>query len=173
MSNEDKALPMMDNDEVFYIDSLIQMKAPDNVLEWGSGDSTIYFTQNHADVIERWDAIEDHPDWHEHVKVHTKDFVNVQFLSEKEYYAEPLKSHIKYDLIIADGKYRNACMVTAKQILADGGDVLLHDSCRSHYGASLELFDNKEVITNGNKAKSEYLEAGYNGLMRFWDNNGN
>lgn len=166
---KDEVIPMMAEEEYKYIDNFIQTEKPSQVLEWGSGDSTVYFTKKHDDIIDRWDAVEDDPDWHRHTRKHSTDIANCFHLDEKEYYAYFINNDCpSYDMIIVDGRYRRACMVVATQILDNEGTVFLHDAGRSHYSSVYGLFDNYETVTNAQQNEFEEVKLHYNGLARFW-----
>lgn len=118
--------PMMAENEVKIIDDLIEKYKPTTCLEWGSGNSTIYFPKQHPCIV-WWDAVE-----HDHTYLELlgdkidKTRTKITILPNDNLYVEfPVGK--KYDFILVDGKQREACIDMAFKVANKGAIILLHD----------------------------------------------
>lgn len=71
----------------------------------------------------------------------------------------PLTYGRKFDLILIDGRRRNECLLVARELLAPGGVVILHDAHRERYEPGCALF---ELVAN-------YPDCGHHRVMRAKD----
>lgn len=103
-----------------------------DILEWGSGYSTLYFPKKLKEmgVSFSWTAIEHHPEWAKDVQNMTKEMKEVTLIEAplSKAYTQAPKGH--YDIALVDGRMRNECIVRAEEI-ADL--TLLHDAQRKRY----------------------------------------
>ena len=151
----------MSDRDIAKIDSLLETYKPELCLEWGSGNSTIYFPKMH-DCIKRWVSIEKSKKWFGHVwRYMKKSVVDLKLRTSVNY----LDIDGKYDFILIDGERRNECLELAQKLLTVTGFVLLHDSERDDYNEGIALYgDKKKVLCRG-----DTLEEGKkNGLMKLW-----
>lgn len=136
MSNctiDQSGVPMMSEKEIEIIDDLIEERKPKNCLEWGSGNSTIYFPKKH-DCIEIWFSIEHNGHYKTYLDQRTKNNTGIFWTTdEDEYVNYPDK---KYDFILIDGRHRMRCLEVALRRLNKDGFILLHDSGRKEYDVS-------------------------------------
>lgn len=152
--------PMMADREIEYIDNLIEEIRPKTCLEWGSGNSTIYFPKKHG-CIQKWVSIEYSRKWFSHVNRHKDpDKVDIKIRDMNSY----LDVEGSFDLILVDGEKRNECLRLAKSLLNKNGVILLHDSVRTEYDEGMALYDNKEVIFNGEPTSDTF----HRGLTKLW-----
>jgi hypothetical protein len=117
-----------------------------NVLEWGAGFSTKYFTDFliRAGIPYSWDAMESDEGWANHVRGLGLPGVTVTLADkDSEEYLKPPKA--KYDLIYVDGRNRVRCLKKARELLAPGGSVLLHDAQREKYQDGFEGYSHRMV----------------------------
>ena len=70
--------------------------------------------------------------------------------SVSKYVNMPNEAGGPFDVIIVDGRYRRRCLLVAKEVLAPGGIVLLHDAQRAHYHSSLDVFPHVRFLATGN-----------------------
>ena len=76
-----------------------------NIFEYGSGNSSIYWSKNAASVT----SIESDIDWYNKIKSEEINF-NLQLRDADKSYEESItESQTKYDVIIIDGNRRNEC----------------------------------------------------------------
>lgn len=125
-----------------------------NILEWGSGGSTIYFT----DFLDRngidytWTSIEHNYEWYTKVFHSLKDKKNVAVYffdlkdKEYEYINLPLQLGKKFDFILVDGRKRKECLIKAKELLDSDGIVMLHDAQRSRYHSAFKYYPDPRFI---------------------------
>lgn len=128
--------PMMANYEVEYIRSFIILNGVRTVLEWGSGNSTIWFPK-HCPKLVKWVSIEHNGHYVEYLKNKVASNVELRYIQDsKEKYINGANGE-KYDLILVDGEYRKECVEKGFTLLNDHPTcrVLLHDSGRKEYEA--------------------------------------
>lgn len=116
---------------------------PIKVLEWGSGASTclIHCELPPAHIL----TIESEPDWAAKARARYGAYAECVEESIKmacHYDCYPLTKRPKdrYDLIFVDGRRRVGCLVTAREVCAKNGIIVLHDAGRLQYAAGLRLF---------------------------------
>ena len=136
------------------------------VFEYGSGSSTVYFSKR----VKQITSIENDKNWFEHIcaYIQNKNICNIDYkLIEGEQREEELapqyssssltyknisfESYVKsidlladesLDIIVVDGRARNACIKHAADKLKKGGYLLLDNSNRKEYLIANEfLFD--------------------------------
>ena len=67
-----------------------------------------------------------------------------------DYVNFPKRLATKFDVVFIDGRYRRRCLLTAKEVLAEGGIVILHDAHRDHYHSSLAIYPHVQFLETGN-----------------------
>ena len=141
---EDSMLPMdLNKDGLFYFENLLQRKDKIDVLEWGTGKGTKYFTEllDNAGVDYTWTGMEHDERWYEQVKQWCGKNKRVKLVLADKDSEEYLKPEGKFDLIYVDGRNRVKCLQHAKSILNPGGVVLLHDAQRTRYSEGFRGYD--------------------------------
>ena len=154
-----KNKPFMKNQEIFLLKALLLNIKPKNCLEWGSGYSTVYF----SDFIPRgskWLAIEHSLKWSKKVKkMIDNSKVEIKFIPPNNSswsnenddglyknfvdYVEYPKVKAPFDFILIDGRSRSACIKKALNFVSDQGVVVLHDANREFYHKNLNIFPNQ------------------------------
>lgn len=144
--------PMMADEEIGIIDSLIETLQPQSCLEWGSGNSTLHFSQH--DCIKSWLSIEHNGHYIEYLRDKTSPNTSVIW-ADKEWYIDSVKLNgRKYDLILIDGNTREGCLNVAHDIIKLDGVILLHDSGRADYQSFIQLYK-PQKLTDGEVAVKE------------------
>lgn len=135
--------PFMAVKEYEYIRDVINTHKLKRVLEWGSGASTLWFSEN-CD-IDSWLAIEHDEPYYNYLLPKINEKVDLRLLQDKESYINVLG---EYDLIIIDGIYRKECLQKAfKRLSSDSqARILLHDSGRKEYKEWYEAFEHKIIF---------------------------
>ena len=161
MINQTSAAPQFNADEIPFMD-VNEIKAmlaclklyPNSItaLEWGSGNSTLYFS-SFLQAGSHWHALEHNQEWsgivqrriHESqrqdVSLHTvpnntafNDGVDDgDFSSFYDYVLHPLDLNCFFDFILVDGRARVDCMRLGWKLLKDDGIMVLHDAQRQEY----------------------------------------
>lgn len=164
-------LPWWTFDAVEAIDEILVKKQNARVFEWGSGSSTLWLAARAKEVV----SVEHDGAWAREVQAHLdassegskvslshvgpqtdghirskKRGFEGQFFDN--YVAAILDTQGKFDLIVIDGRAREACLTMAVARLAPGGRILLDDFRRKRYreavnssGLSVETKDGLAV----------------------------
>src|SRR3989344_1471109 len=159
--------PQMSPKEIMTMESILSSYGKRlDVLEWGSGGSTVYFTQflKNKGISYTWTSIEYSKIWYERILDMVKGDKNVSLalfdvgntnvnqpdIPMNEYVAYPATLGKKYDVILVDGRKRRRCLLEASKMLKPGGVVLLHDARRAHYHSSFSAYpDSRMVLWTG------------------------
>jgi len=121
---------MMSDQEINIIEMLL--KPHYDVLEFGSGYSTVYFSQ----FVKSWTAIEHDQDWFNKVtNFGEMNFDNTKVVKANEinYTTVAYLQNKQYDLILIDGIRRKDCFNVALNLLKPDGRILVHDASRAEY----------------------------------------
>lgn len=129
--------PFMKFKEVYILQQIIINKNPKNILEYGSGNSTLYFSK-YLNIDSNWTSIESEDYWFNYVKQYIQKNNNIkihQITDLKDYSKSPKKinPNLKYDIIIVDGRTRKKCINFSKSIIEKNGILILHDANRNYY----------------------------------------
>ena len=155
--NERRAWMDEESEDKFIKEMIGIRKKKINILEWGPGFSTEYFTGilKDKEIEFNWDAIEYDIDWYNLIKSWKLQNVNLFLFQEEkpdnkqwmrtremnEYVNFPKGK--KYDLIFVDGRKRIRCLEVAKDCLKENGFVILHDAQRQDYHESFKYYKGK------------------------------
>lgn len=137
-----------------------------DVLEWGSGGSTVYFTNflREKGISYTWTSVEYNKAWYERIsdavredsrtKIALFDVGNTEvkqrLVPMDEYVAYPGTLGKKYDVILVDGRKRRRCLLEASKLLKPNGITLLHDARRTYYHCAFQNYpDSKIVLWSG------------------------
>jgi hypothetical protein len=137
-----------------------------NILEWGSGGSTIYFSNflEKNGIIHDWYSIDNSPIWYRSLLtlVFNKPYIHLylsrfnrfnifaQFARNK-YINFPKKIGTLFDVIIIDGRERARCLLLAKHLLKSNGTIFLHDAERLRYKFAMMSFPISEIVSQPRK----------------------
>ena len=174
--------------EIRYIEKtlveLAQRNGFLNILEWGSGNSTIYFPKllRQKGVPFKWIAMEHFIPWHEKVIAMLKEnslsndvecFLksptyeadkNIQeTLNLDEYIDFPSTLGIKFNFILVDGRKRKECLDKASSILAANGVAVLHDAEREWYHDGFKYY-----VSGGEFVTANPTPAARGGVQKLW-----
>ena len=130
----DKEVPLMDEDEIKYIESYL---TPNTLmLEYGSGGSTFYF----ANKVKRLVSVESDIMWYmiAKLKIINKELHNIELLYCPNAKADMYKTYSlipdvagyrNYDVILIDGKSasRLTCIETCKKYMSVNTIIFWHD----------------------------------------------
>lgn len=111
------------------------------LFEYGSGNSTIYFSK----LVKEIDAVEDNKEWLEKVAAKVPENVNLiyQSLEGTAYENTILNQEKSYDLVIVDGRKRVKCLKTAVEKIKNDGVLLLDDAEREKYAEAFVFMKEK------------------------------
>lgn len=162
--------PMMTKKEVSLMEMLLLKQATYanndiDVLEWGSGGSTVYYTNflRENKVQYTWTSIEYNKVWHDKITEMVKEDPNTEVvlfdvgntklkqrkIPMDEYVNFP--SQVKgegYDLILVDGRKRRRCLLEAANLVKPTGVVVLHDAEREYYHCAFQAYKSGEFLAH-------------------------
>jgi ADP-heptose:LPS heptosyltransferase/predicted O-methyltransferase YrrM/sulfatase maturation enzyme AslB (radical SAM superfamily)/SAM-dependent methyltransferase len=158
-----KSIPFMEYYEIELICFIIKYINPHNILEWGSGNSTLFFP-HFIESSSIWHSVDHIYEWynkiklsnnHDNVKHHyilpnNPKFINQQLAGGtyddfRDYIDSPLE-YGPFDLILIDGRARNACLEKATERLSPGGIVILHDANRIKYWENTKQYKHQGYL---------------------------
>lgn len=152
--------PRMSDREIKIFKHLLTQKQGGvlDVLEWGSGGSTVYFTDflESQSIPYTWTSIEYNKMWYEKIKEATKhkqavslvlfdvgnNNLKQRYIPMDEYVDYPKTLNKKFDIIFVDGRKRRRCILEAKNLLKEDGVVLVHDARRHYYACARREYSN-------------------------------
>lgn len=133
-----------------------------SILEWGSGGSTVYFTNFLAanDIPYSWLSLEYNRKWYDRIhqeisedeasEIVLFDVGNTSLKQRSnpmdEYVSYPSTLKRKWDLILVDGRKRRRCLIEASKLLVPWGSAVLHDAQREYYHCAFEHFVHGEFL---------------------------
>lgn len=158
------------------IDLFLQNKKNVIAFEYGSGASTIWLAKR----VKILYSVEHNPDWYKVVSDYVQKFLNVNYLYKKidlvthsskysstkekgvtfHQYVTSINSINKmFDLIVIDGRARNACLEQALKKIKKGG-IIIFDNCnRKRYKNELIKLKNKIEYYPGLTPSLPYSEC--------------
>jgi predicted O-methyltransferase YrrM len=165
--------PMMFDADIAMIDKLIEERKPEVCLEWGAGNSTVYFPKKH-DCIKKWVSIEHNG----HYFASLKDRINpetttIRLFDDCEVTFDNYINQVKadgpiYDFILVDGAdiSRGRCLGVAFELIKPNGIILLHDAFREQYKEYVDQYSHVN-LTQGEPPITNGFPA-HQGLMAFF-----
>lgn len=119
-------LPWISYSSIKYLKRFLSPKK--NVLEFGSGMSTLWYAKHAGHVF----SVEDCKPWFNSISsiIKKNNIENIEYvyLSGHEYANYKNNSNEKYDLIMIDGKNRHECALTAINLVNKDGLIYLDNS---------------------------------------------
>lgn len=132
-----------------------------NMLEWGSGGSTLYFLQN-LKPNQHLTSVEHHKQWYEQVKTNTTQYKNHTYhliqgsvvgqnATPMEETPAGLGKYVSFnipeevDTVLIDGVARSTCILMT-YIKRPDITVFVHDVKRDWYDYAMKLYKNIEII---------------------------
>ncbi|SMR82084.1 Methyltransferase domain-containing protein [Aliiroseovarius halocynthiae] len=142
-------IPWWSFDAIDAVDRMLSETPQARVFEWGSGASTVWLAKRASEVI----SVEHDVSWAKIVEPKLKDYNHVQsilvpaqaegmIMSGKhgfegqcfDNYVDAINTVVGgFDLIVIDGRAREACLEVAFRRLKPGGHILLDDFKRKRY----------------------------------------
>ena len=169
--------PLMNEHEYKFIEKYLSKD--DVLLEYGSGNSTLYF----SGIVNKVISIEHDIDWINslnkvidaydiknielyHVPAHTPDPKPCRYAQFKDYIHYAEKNNFKFNKALIDGRARKYCAKYFYNIIDENTIVFIHDFNRSDYQMSLKYYDIVEITTEGQgivalKKKSEVVKEDF------------
>jgi hypothetical protein len=150
---------------------------PVRIFEWGLGNSTITYTSTlaRAEREFKWHGVDHSPEWFQYVTATLARTAQAQALQLAcvpfqhptaacfdrtadrdaiERYIEQPRGRGTFDVILIDGRFRRRCLLTARDVLAPGGIVMLHDAHRTYYHPAFSAFPYGALVSGGRRPAS-------------------
>ncbi|MGB3514478.1 MAG: sulfotransferase, partial [Microcoleaceae cyanobacterium] len=146
--------PLLTTEAVDFLENFLKQKPDANVLEFGSGGSTIWISKLTKNLI----SIEHDTNWYQKVKNQlqqdeTCNSVDLRLLPKPYYTVSEQFPDEFFDLIIVDGRDRVKCVEASIRILKHGGILMLDDAQRKKYKPAHNLLNDgnfqKTISTSG------------------------
>ena len=138
IGTDDKPLPWFTYPFIDFLKDRLSKEM--SVLEFGSGNSTIWF----SDKVNKITSIEHDKSWFEKVKTklseNSKIILNESSVNDYHRIIERLDE--KFNIIIVDAIDRVNCLKTASSYLHENGVVILDNSNRSEYAEGIDFLIN-------------------------------
>ena len=159
-------LPMMSSDEIEIISALLAKKQPKRILEWGSGNSTVFFSKL-VPTAEVWTALEHKRDYVELLSDRLPENAEIILKQDMSEYINYPRTQAKYDFILVDGEHRDACLEVAFDVAKKNAIILLHDCDRKESFKMMKKYEDRvTVLIHGEKPQRDGFMA-HRGLARF------
>ena len=134
----------------------------DTLLEWGSGNGTIYFSNLVKNII----SIEHDKNWVDnikktikayniknikihHIAAHSAEPIPCRYEQFKDYIEFPKKNNLKFTKVLIDGRARKYCAKSIYDIIDNKTIVFIHDFNRPDYQKTLKYYNIIDQITDG------------------------
>jgi len=152
--------PLMHEHEYKFIEKYLNNS--DTLLEWGCGNSTIYF----SDIVKNIISIEHDIDWINtlkevinvydikninlhHIPAHFPQPIPCRYEQFKDYVEYVKKNKFKFTKVLIDGRARKYCAKSIWDYIDEETIVFIHDFNRPDYQKTLKYYDLIDVNYNG------------------------
>lgn len=152
--------PLMFPHEYNFIEKYLNKD--DILLEWGCGNSTIYF----SGLVKKVCSIEHDIRWVEkmqkvikayyidniiihHVASHSPDPIPCRYEQFKDYVEYPKQHKLKFTKVLIDGRARKYCAKSIYDYIDENVLVFIHDFNRPDYQKTLKYYDVVEQLKEG------------------------
>ena len=125
------AIPWFTYPAIEFLEAVVRKEW--RVFEWGSGNSTIWWSRNCESVT----AAENNAAWAAEVRPKLSKNAQVLLHEDKDGYVNAIKGGLVYDVIVVDGEHRNECAYACVPHLSDKGIIVYDNSDRSEYDPSI------------------------------------
>jgi hypothetical protein len=128
--------PMMSNQEIKILDTILSSPFVQSVLEVGSGGSTLYYPSRHQ---VKWHSVEFNASWYRDIQKRVSNNVELYLLEDVPAFIEKFSPRAKeFQLVLIDGPDDDReSVIEAVRGWDTDAIVLLHDSSRPAYGEVL------------------------------------
>lgn len=121
------------------------LKPDMRVFEWGAGRSTLFFTRHKITLT----SIEHDPVWHQKISRYAHDRLDLQLITELPAYIAAIEHYPDkfFDVVVVDGREREACLIAAIPKVKPGGKLFLDDSQRERYLSTMAEVEQQGWVT--------------------------
>lgn len=160
MNKFESFTPLMYTHEYKFIEKYLNES--DTLLEWGSGNSTIYF----SGLVKKVITIEHDMDWLNMVKTvigaynieniethyiaaHSPEPIPCRYEQFKDYIEYVKKNQLNFTKVLIDGRARKYCAKSIYDYIDENVIIFIHDFNRPDYQKTLKYYDLIDIDTNG------------------------
>ena len=156
-------VPWWTFDSAEQVAAFLRGRADAHVFEWGSGASTLWLAARAASVH----SVEHHPGWAEHLSPRLPDNVTLRVV-------EPVRTPVPdapsakpghagldcadyvaaiddvpgaFDVVVIDGRAREACLARAVERVSPGGIIVFDNVDRRRYVEAIDAVGDRLVVT--------------------------
>jgi hypothetical protein len=144
VDKEGQELPWFTYSSIQFLTSRLNKEL--SVFEYGSGNSTIWFSNKMKKVV----SVEHNKEWYSQLKNKLKEKPNIKYilkdLNSGEYQNEILNYEKTFDIIVIDGRNRVQCSMNSLSALKENGVIIWDNSNRTRYSEGHNF-----LISNGFK----------------------
>ena len=122
-------IPWFTYPSIDFLESIIDRKW--NVFEWGSGNSTKWWSTKCTSVT----AVESNPAWHAEVSQSLPPNAKLILAADKESYTQSIRQQLDFtfDVVVVDGEHRNECVLASLGKVSENGIIVFDNSDRQAY----------------------------------------
>lgn len=135
-------VPWFTYSSIHFINQKLKLK-PMRVFEFGSGNSTIWFSSRVESII----SIEDSADFYSKMLKKFKSIDNITYESKelnKNYNQKILEYENEFDVIVIDGRERVQCVKNSIKALKRDGVIIFDNSDRIRYEESYKFLEQNQ-----------------------------
>ncbi len=160
MNKFEMFMPLMFPHEYKFIEKFLSKD--DVLLEWGSGNGTIYF----SGLVNKVVSIEHDEKWVNQIKkvidaynienieihnvpAHSPNPIPCRYEQFRDYIEYPKKNNIKFTKILIDGRARKYCAKSIYEKTNKNTVIFIHDFNRSDYKKVLKYYNIIEEVVEG------------------------
>ncbi len=140
IDKEENEIPWFTYSSIRFIES--RLKKDHDIFEFGSGNSTLWFSNRCAQVI----SVEHDEEWYQLVKEKLTSKPNTKYLYKDlesgDYSNTILEYNNQFDIIIIDGRDRIKCAKNALGALKENGIIIWDNSDRDIYQEGYDFLTN-------------------------------
>ncbi len=138
-----RPIPWITDNSFFYLKNFLSSRKLVNVLEFGSGASTLWF--NNQANINKIISVEHDQNFFNFLKPKLIGNKVTQFCLPKPYNEICLKLKDKFDIIFVDGRNRNKCFASSLPLLKNDGIIVFDNTERDYYSPSFDLWNKSNL----------------------------
>jgi len=160
--------PLLTPEAIAFLSNFLMHNPQANILEFGSGGSTLWFAQQKADVI----TIEHDIRWYTQVAQELallpEHTVDLRFV-KRTYWKVCEEFPDNYvDLVLIDGRDRVACAQEAMRIIKPGGVLMLDNAERANYASIYAMLSAWQLHTSEYKRLSMFQQNSMHNVQTNW-----
>lgn len=140
LTKSGEPIPWLTYSFIYFIQE--RLKPDMSILEFGSGNSTLYWSRR----VKTVESIEHDPAWYEKVKsMNLPENVSITLkkLQNDDYTIFKSPNNVKFSIILIDGVKRVKCIKNNYKLLEDNGVMVLDNSERDKYLSGIEFLISK------------------------------